>query len=98
MSRFEIDVHMVDRQAPYRFNVKVREGGGPSTHEVTLAETTYRELTGGACSPEECVRLCFEFLLAREPKESILGRFDVTVIERYFPEFQREFASLLDQG
>ena len=28
-------------------------------------------------------------LLDREPKESILGRFDVTAISRYFPEFER---------
>ena len=65
---------------------------------MTLAETTYQELAGGGCSPEECVRLSFEFLLARESKESILGRFDVTVIDRYFPEFREEFARLLAQG
>jgi hypothetical protein len=29
-------------------------------------------------------------LLDREAKESILQRFDVTVISRYFPEFERE--------
>jgi hypothetical protein len=29
-------------------------------------------------------------LLDREPKESILGRFDAMVISRYFPEFERE--------
>jgi len=98
MSRFEIDVQMTGRRPPFRFSVKVREGGGVSTHEVTLAETTYQELAGGECSPEECVRLSFEFLLAREPKESILGHFDVTVIERYFPEFREEFARLLGKG
>jgi len=98
MPRFEIEVQTLDRQAPYRFRVNVKEGDGETAHEVSLAETTYQELTGGACGPAECVRLCFEFLLAREPKESILGRFDVTVIERYFPEFRREFARLLGQG
>jgi hypothetical protein len=98
MSRFEIDVQTADRQPPYRFHVTVKEGAGGTRHEVTLAETTYQELTGGASSPEECVRLCFEFLLAREPKESILGHFDVTVIERYFPEFRQEFARLLGRG
>ena len=86
MSRVEIDVQTVDRQPPYRFRVSVKEGGGETTHDVTLAETTYQELAGGACGPDECVRLCFEFLLAREPKESILDRFEVSVIERYFPE------------
>ena len=98
MSSFEIDVQRTGEESPYRFTVMVREGGGSSTHEVTLSETTYQELTGGECSPEECVRLSFEFLLAREPKESVLGRFDVTVIERYFPEFRTEFASLRGRG
>ena len=98
MSRFEIDVKRIGQPRPYRFRVKVEEGGGASTHEVTLTESTYQELTGGECTPEECVRRCFEFLLAREAKESILGRFDVTVIERYFPEFRKEFARLLGRG
>jgi hypothetical protein len=31
----------------------------------------------------------FQFLLDREPKVSILRRFDVTGISRYFPEFRR---------
>ena len=35
------------------------------------------------------------FLLDREPKECILGRFDVTVISRYFPEFERELRRYL---
>jgi hypothetical protein len=40
--------------------------------------------------PERCLEAAFRFLLDREPKESILGRFDVTAISRYFPEFERE--------
>ena len=39
----------------------------------------------------------FRFLLDREPKESILTRFDVTVIARYFPEFERELPRYLAQ-
>jgi hypothetical protein len=29
----------------------------------------------------------------REPKESILSQFDVEVIGRYFPEFEREIGT-----
>jgi hypothetical protein len=36
-------------------------------------------------------------LLDREPKESILRRFDVTAISRYFPEFGREMPRYLSQ-
>ena len=33
-----------------------------------------------------------------DPKESILGRFDVTVISRYFPEFERELPRYLSRS
>ena len=42
-----------------------------------------------------CIEAAFRFLLDREPKESILGRFDVMVIKRYFPEFERELPRYL---
>ena len=32
----------------------------------------------------------FAFLLEREPRESILRRFDLPVIGRYFPEYEVE--------
>jgi hypothetical protein len=44
---------------------------------------------------ERCVEAAFRFLLDREPKESVLSRFDVTVISRYFPEFGRELPRYL---
>ena len=33
------------------------------------------------------MRASFEFLLEREPPSSILGRFDLDIIGRYFPEY-----------
>ena len=44
---------------------------------------------------ERLIEAAFFFLLDREPKESILGRFDVTIIARYFPEFERELPTYL---
>jgi hypothetical protein len=41
------------------------------------------------------VEAAFQFLLDREPKESILVSFDVSVIARYFPEFERELPRYL---
>jgi hypothetical protein len=51
-------------------------------------------LNAGKHTPERCLEAAFRFLLDREPKESILRRFDVTVISRYFPEFERELIEL----
>lgn len=74
----------------HAFVVNVVETGSETSHEVTLAESDYELLGAGYSSPEEFIRACFEFLLSREPKESILSRFDVTAISRYFPEFENE--------
>jgi hypothetical protein len=55
---------------------------------VTVAEALPGEL--GAPDPVSLVRGSFEFLLEREPASSILPRFDLGVIERYFPEWREE--------
>ena len=69
--------------------VRVREDGSETTHEVTVRARDLAKLGRPSESPESFVRRSFEFLLAREPKEAILSSFDVTVIGRYFPEFER---------
>jgi len=38
-------------------------------------------------SVEDLVADSFGFLLGREPKESILREFDLSVIKRYFPDY-----------
>jgi hypothetical protein len=83
----KITVEKIDNSG---FQVRVIEGGSESFHHVTLSPQVYSRLTGGKTEPEELVRRSFEFLLEREPQESILGRFDLSVISRYFPEFDRE--------
>ncbi len=82
---------------PLEFDVVVSEAGGESRHHVSMARRTYDRLAAGKVTPERCVEAAFRFLLDREPKESILARFDVTVISRYFPEFERELPRYLSQ-
>jgi hypothetical protein len=73
----------------FSFRVTVRCGDGSETrHDVTLSRTDWLRLGAGFDTPEQLVRACFEFLLAREGKESILPSFDVSMIGRYFPEFE----------
>jgi hypothetical protein len=71
-----------------RFRVRVDEGASSTEHEVTVSAEDLERLGAGYPSPEAFVRACFDFLLEREPKESVLRSFDVTVIGRYFPEFE----------
>jgi hypothetical protein len=83
----QIEVEKMDTS---RFRVRVIESGSETSHDVTVSPNDYARLAGGKGEPEELVRRSFEFLLEREPKESILTRFDLSLISRYFPEFERE--------
>jgi len=71
------------------FRVQVREPGGRSEHDVTLRDE-HRERYAAGASDEDLLRESFRFLLEREPRESILGAFELSVIERYFPEYPGE--------
>ena len=90
-----IDVTVKKSDDPYAFEVRVAERGTETRHRVTMTGTTYRKLAGEDASPERVIEAAFEFLLDREPKESILGAFDVNVISSYFPSFENDIASYL---
>jgi hypothetical protein len=77
-----------------QFVVTVAEAGDTSTHHVTLSKDDYERWGTNSSDPAGFIRRCFEFLLEREPKESILSRFDVSDIRSYFPEFDREIRRL----
>ena len=93
-----IQVRQIAEGDPLGFEVIVRVGHGETRHHVTMAQDTCERLTGGKHTPEHCLEAAFRFLLDREPKESILGRFDVMVISHYFPEFERELPRYLSQS
>jgi hypothetical protein len=90
-----IEVQRTDDGEPYEFQVTVKEGLGKTQHRVTLWQADYERLSGDKADPETLVTESFHFLLEREPKESILRSFDLTVISRYFPEYDREIAQRL---
>ena len=75
----------VEKLKDGEFRVRVIEGRSESTHRVSLSEDDYRRLCGGKIEAGELIRRSFEFLLAREPKESILPEFDLAVISAISP-------------
>ena len=91
------DVHCVPLATGWRCVVTVDDGHGKSTHDVTVATEQATELAA-ATDGHDVERLVYEtfaFLLERESKESILRSFDITVVSRYFPEFESEIRSRL---
>ena len=66
-----------------------------TTHKVTLKPSDYENLTDKSVPPEVLVEKSFEFLLERESNTSILRAFDLPVIGRYFPEYERVIKGML---
>ena len=92
-----IEVRQTTSGDALAFQVAIHEGDSETRHRVTVARETCERLTGGKQAPERLIEAAFRFLLDREPKESILRGFDVTIISRYFPEFERELPRYLAQ-
>ena len=84
----------VDAQAlgkDWKCHVLVDHQGEQTEHSVTVSADDLRRWGRGTAKQdvEDLVRRSFDFLLEREPPSSILRTFDLPVIERYFPEYDR---------
>ena len=81
----------------WRCAVTVRDDRGSSTHDVTVSADDATALAA-ATDTDDVERLLYEtfdFLLEREPKESILRTFDLSVVSQYFPDYEHEIRSRL---
>ncbi|MDD2770234.1 MAG: hypothetical protein PHT19_16030 [Methylococcus sp.] len=83
----------VTRCGDTTFEVVV-ENASTTSHTVTV-DPSYAVRLAGEIPVETLVRRSFDFLLEREPNTSILKRFDLSVIGRYFPEYERVIAGML---
>lgn len=80
----------VNKENENEFRVEVEEKGSTSEHKVNLSDDYHQKLTQGKISKQELIKKSFEFLLEREPKESILSEFDLRIINHYFPGYEEE--------
>ena len=70
---------------------RVTVGGGTGrTYRVTVSPAELARLDPGSTDPTDLVRRSFEFLLARESPDSILPSFGLSIIGRYFPDYESE--------
>lgn len=70
------------------FRVVIEENSKKTIHIVSLNDTYYQTLVSGTVKREELIKESFNFLLMREPKESIMPEFNLKEIETYFPGYE----------
>lgn len=74
-------------------DVTVERSGRRTQHAVTVRRADLERWADGAerGDVESLVARSFDFLLEREPPDAILASFELSVIQRYFPEYDRAF-------
>jgi hypothetical protein len=74
-------------------DVSVDYRGERTKHVVTVKPADLTRWDGGSDrdAVQSLVARSFDFLLEREPPTAILATFDLSVIQRYFPEYDSVF-------
>jgi hypothetical protein len=89
----DIDISCVTATDGWLCQVTIADRGSESRHSITFTRADFQRLAASGEAPEGLVRRSMDFLLEREPKESILKSFGLTDIGRYFPEYEREIGT-----
>ena len=71
------------------FIVKVTNDVSTS-HTVTVSDQSLADLTNNNATKTQLLEFSFNFLLDREPNTSILSKFDINVISKYFSDYRDE--------
>jgi len=73
--------------------VSVEHSGQRTRHMVTVTPSDVQRWAEGREREdvERLVAKSFDFLLQREPPSAILATFDLSVIQRYFPDYDSAF-------
>ncbi len=79
----------INQIAEHEFHVRVIEGAAETSHRITLRAEAYDEIAGGKADPTDLVRRAIELLLSREHPKPIPPECDLTILARYFAEFER---------
>jgi hypothetical protein len=95
MAEISIKTILKDNRG-WQFLVEISENESKTEHKVSMTSEFFNKITlEKDVKPKDIIKESFEFLLKREPKESILSEFDVTLISRYFPEYEKEIVKRL---
>jgi hypothetical protein len=79
-------------------SVHVGSGRDSTAHQVAVSAAELERLAPGSRDPRALVETSFRFLLEHEPKESILRRFAIGDIGRYFPGYPSEIRRRMGGG
>ena len=86
-----ISVEAIDNNS---FKVSVTKDSS-TEHIVLLSDRFHQDVTNNKLTKTELITHSFGFLLKRESNQSILKKFNLEVINQYFPEYIDEIKKII---
>jgi hypothetical protein len=88
-----VEVRAEARGEDWLCDVTVDQSGRRTRHAVAVRRADLERWADGTAREdvEGLVAKSFDFLLEREPPSAILATFELSVIQRYFPEYDAAF-------
>ena len=77
---------LISKLSKDKFEITVK-ANQITKHVVHVTDEIHFRLTKNKILKEELLKFSFNFLLEREPNTSILSKFDINIISKYFPEY-----------
>ena len=77
---------LIDKLSKDTFEITIK-ANQITKHVVLVTDEIHFTLTKNKILKEELLKFSFNFLLEREPNTSILSKFNIIVISKYFPEY-----------
>ena len=90
MAEVDINVGCLPESEGWRCTVRVGDDAAATEHDVRVDREALNHLAPQGTEPEDLVRASFEFLLEHEPRGSIMRRFELPIISRFFADYEDE--------
>ena len=96
MSDEQLNVACEAQEPGWQCRVLVGTADTAVEHEVKVSSAELSRYAAAHHEPTALVEASFRFLLEREPAHSIMRRFDLSVIEDYFPDYPNRIGDYIE--
>lgn len=83
------------REEGWTFLVELGHGYDLVEYRIDVNREYWAKLTSCRIEPAQLIEMTFKFLLDKEPKEMIMKKFNLSDINQFFPQYEREIKRIL---
>src|SRR3990167_1765065 len=83
------------KEESWTFLVELGHGDNLAEYYVDVDRDYWTKLTGRRIEPAELIEITFKFLLDKEQKEMIMKKFNLSEVNKLFPQYETEIKRII---